>query len=129
MSEEPPKPKTHQVELVATTRMHVTLHAAPLIVSRPELLAPALAQHEKSVVIENNQMERRFGTLVQWEQIARWLLIPILITWLLSQAIMRDYKLDASWRLDWKVQKLGGKITLTPTNPHPPPPKPQELPD
>ena len=29
MRQEPPKLKTHQVELVATTRMHVTLHAAP----------------------------------------------------------------------------------------------------
>jgi hypothetical protein len=109
--------------------MHVTLHAVPIIVSRPELLAPALAQREKSVVIENDEMERRFATLVRWQQIAPWLLIPILIAWLLNQAIVRDYKLDASWRLNWKVETLSGKITLTPTNPHPPPPKPPELPD
>ena len=50
---------------------------------------------------------------------ARWWLIPILIAWVLSQAIARDYKVDSLWHLDWKIElTFEGKIILTPTDHH-----------
>jgi hypothetical protein len=117
VSEEPPKPKTHRVELASTVQATVTLHAVPIIVSRPEQLAPALVQREKSVVIENDEMKRKFAKFASWQEAARWWLIPLLICWILNQAIVHDYKIDASWHLNWKVERtFDGKITLTPTD-------------
>jgi hypothetical protein len=119
VSEQPAKPITHHVLAATSIKVApVTLQAAVLRVNRPEELAPALAQREKTVVIENDAMQRRFAAFAQWQQAARWWLIPILIAWLLNQAIVRDYKIDASWRYIWKVeQTFEGKVTLTPTDP------------
>lgn len=126
------EPKIHQVSLRAHVQSTLTANATVIAVTRPEQLAPALAQREKIVVIENNEMQRRFAKLLQWQQATRWWLIPILVAWLLHQAIVRDYKIDASWRYIWKVeQTFEGKITLTPT-PHPLPqekPPPPEFPN
>jgi hypothetical protein len=132
MSEDNPQPETHRVNLHAHTQAVASARATFIAVTLPQQLAPALAQRQRAVIIENAEMQRRFTAFVQWQQAARWWLIPILIAWLLNQAIIRDYKIDASWRYIWKVERtFEGKITLTPTDPHPPreKPLPSEIPD
>jgi hypothetical protein len=92
------------------------MQAAVITVTRQEELAAALGQGKKSVVIDNDELKQRFATFAYWQE-ARWWLIPILISWVLSQAIAKDYKIDASWHLNWRVERnFDGRITLMPTN-------------
>ena len=90
----------------------------------------------RAVVIENDAMQRKFANLAYWQQASVWWLIPLLIAFLINQAIVHQYKIDASWQLNWKIERtFEGKISLTPTN-HPPPqqqtqppPPPPQFPD
>lgn len=111
-------PVTHHVLLAATTKMAVKMQAAVITVTRPEQLAPALAQRGKSIAIENDEIKRKFANIALVESLGRWWLVPTLAAWILSQAISNHYKIEAPWRLNWKILSADGKITLTPTD-HP----------
>lgn len=63
MSEEPGKPKTHSLEAHFSASANVSAAAAVLRVTRPEELAPALAQRDKVVLIENDEIGRKFVKL------------------------------------------------------------------
>lgn len=113
-------PTTHQVLATMGMPLETTLQVSTVIVRRPQELASALAQREKSVVIENDDMKLKFARLVFWQGF-KWLVLPGLIAWILSLAIAKDYKIDASWHIKWMVgQTFDGKITLTPINNHQP---------
>jgi hypothetical protein len=108
-------PTTHHVLAAATTNLAVTIQAAVLTVNSPAELAVALSQRQKPVLIENDELKRKFATLAYLQE-ARWWLIPILLSWVLCQAIAKNYKIDASWHLNWRIERtFDGKITLTPT--------------
>jgi hypothetical protein len=97
----------------------VHLGAANLTVSQPALLAPALQQHEKQVVIENDQIAPDFIRLLRWkerEKTNRIAFVATLIALVLSMAIANKYHLEFRWYLKWKVEEIGGKITLTPSS-------------
>jgi hypothetical protein len=97
----------------------------------------ALAQREKIVVIENDEMQRVLARYAFWKSITPWLIIPLLLSWVLSQTIANRYKLHTSWHLDWGVGRtFDGKLTLTPTDrrlpqqpTQPPPAPPPQFPD
>jgi hypothetical protein len=113
-------PKTHQVTVTMGMTLETLVQVSTVLVTRPEGLAPALAQRDKSIVIENDEMKLRFARLVFWEGFIRWLVFPTLIAWILSQAIAKNYKIDASWHLHWNVGRtFDGKITLTPAGKQP----------
>jgi hypothetical protein len=110
-------PKTHQVAVTMT--LGTIVQVSTVLVTRPEDLAPALARRDKSIVIENDEMKLRFARLLFWEGF-KWLVVPTLIAWILSQAIARNYKIDGSWHVHWNVGRtFDGKITLTPTDKQP----------
>ncbi len=93
------------------------MNATVIRVTRPGELAPALAQREKTVVIESDEMQRVFARYAFWKSTIPWLMIPPLISWLLSQIIASTFELDASWHLNWEVGRtFGGKLSLTPTD-------------
>ena len=97
--------------------LETTLQVAVMTVVRTEQLAPALAQHQKSVVIENEELKEKFSRLVYWQE-ARWWILATLVYWLLSQAIANQYKIEGEWHIKWKIeQSIDGKITLTPHSP------------
>jgi len=86
---------------------------------QPALLAPALQQHEKQVVIENDQIAPDFIRLLRWkerEKTYRIAFVATLIALVLSMAIANKYHLEFRWYLKWKVEEIGGKITLTPSS-------------
>jgi hypothetical protein len=98
-----------------TPQSVVHLGAASLTVSNPALLAPALRQNEKPVVIENDQIAQDFLRLLHWKE-RRIAFVATLIALVLSMAIANKYNLEFSWYWKWKVEEIGGKITLTPSS-------------
>jgi hypothetical protein len=110
-----PAPKVHHVLVGAPMHMEVTLAVATLRVTRTEEFAPALAQREKSIVIEDQELKKQLARLAYLQEM-RWWLIPALLASILSQSIAHNYKIDASWHLNWKIERtFDGKLTLTPT--------------
>ena len=95
------------------------LAVAEVVVRTPQELAPALAQHEKKIVIDNPQIAKHFIWLAYWRE-AKWPLVAFLIYHLLQMAIAHHYKIEAEWHMNWKIERsVNGKITL-----HPPAPTP-----
>ncbi|MCP1761922.1 hypothetical protein [Bradyrhizobium japonicum] len=82
-------------------------------VARPDQLRDALSQKNKPVVIDDEQMAAHFRRLQAWQEARLWF-IPSLIAALIAYSISQHYQVDLSWRLNWKVNTLDGKITLTP---------------
>lgn len=80
-------------------------------VTRPDELPAALAQRTKQVVIENDRLERIFSTFLYWSTV--WLFGGFL-AWLIAFGIEHGYKIETSLIYDWKIQRIDGKITLTP---------------
>jgi hypothetical protein len=106
---------------------HHILVDAPLIVGSPSFGIPtlrvinakelpaALAQREKTIVIEGDKLTRPFSWLAYWQE-ARWWFIAWLVYRVLTTIIANQYHLDAEWHLSWKIERtFDGKITLTPT--------------
>jgi hypothetical protein len=106
-------PAIHHVGQHFTTPQRVTMIAALVTVLQPEQLAGALGQREKAVVIEHVNLAREFSRIAYWQE-ARWWFIAALVYRLLTFAIAHQYQIGAEWHLNWKVQTLDGKITLTP---------------
>jgi hypothetical protein len=84
-----------------------------VIVRQPSELIPALAQHQKPVVIEDPRIAERFRSVQGWQEARMWV-FGSLIAAMAAFAIAKEYKLELSWHRDWKVQTMDGKITLTP---------------
>src|SRR5438445_8392315 len=78
-------------------------------VTKPDQLPSALAQKNKLVVIENNEMARRFLRLQRWQEARKWIFSAIVVA-VFYYAISRDYKIEVSWHRDWKVNTLDGKV-------------------
>jgi hypothetical protein len=62
---------THNVEVNIMGVSAVGL-AMEIIVRQASELAPALRQHEKTVVIDNYEIERRFQRLLAWREARNW---------------------------------------------------------
>jgi hypothetical protein len=88
VSEETPQPKTHHVSLTARAQAVASVSAVVITITQPEQLAPALAQRDKTVVIANDEMARRFARFAEWQRSARWGLIAFAVAWLINQAIV-----------------------------------------
>jgi hypothetical protein len=102
---------THHVLVAAPISVAVSVGTAVLRITRRDELPAALAQRTKPVVIENDEIERRLSTLERWRttRFFGWLIAA-----LIALAIAQQYKLDFGWSLNWKIDRLDGKITLTP---------------
>jgi hypothetical protein len=87
--------------------------AGEIVVRTSGELASALRQRKKLVVIENAEMEARFQKLLAWREARNWF-VAVLGAGLLAYAISRDYKIEASFEKDWKIERSNAKITLTP---------------
>lgn len=85
-----------------------------IIVRAADELAPALRQREKPVVIEDAELARRFQRLLEWREARNWL-VAVIGAGLIAYAISMSYKVEIGFEKDFKLQKLNGKITLTPT--------------
>jgi hypothetical protein len=101
--------------IVPTAYVNVNLFAPALIVTRASELAPALTQRERPVVIQNDELERKFSRVERWrDRENTYRFLAALIAGLLALAIAYQYKIDASWHSDWKMDRIDGKIALTP---------------
>ena len=103
---------THHVLVAAPISVAVSVGTAVLRVTRRDDLPSALAQRTKPVVIENDELARRLSVLERWRTTR---FFHCLIAALVALAIAQQYKLDFGWSLNWKLDRLDGKITLTPT--------------
>jgi hypothetical protein len=106
---------THQ--LVATTFVNQSVIFSPVVmrVTRPSELPGALAQRASPVVIEDEGLERSFARFERWQaQQNTYRYIATLIALMVALAIAYGYGIEASWSWKWNVQRLDGKITLTP---------------
>ena len=84
-----------------------------IVVHTPNELADALRQREKPVVIDNKEMAARFSSLQHWQEARMWFFGSLIFA-MLAFAIAKNYKIEASWHRDWKVNTMDGKLTLTP---------------
>src|ERR1700687_1627684 len=103
----------HNVAVNISSASAVTV-AGELIVRQGNELAPALRQREKPVVIENPEIERRFQRLMEWREARNWL-VAFFGAGLIAYAISMNYKVEVGFEKDFKLERLNGKITLTPT--------------
>ena len=104
MSDERREPTRHHILAAAGITVGApAVEMAVLRVVRPEELAPALAQRELPVVIENDELQRRFEPLVRWQQWPAWSLIPIVLTLVMGLVMAFHYNLDAFWRYKWSL--------------------------
>jgi hypothetical protein len=55
-----------------------------IAVRTPNELAPALAQREKPVVIENDELAKRISRLAYWQEARRWWFIAALFSGLVA---------------------------------------------
>ena len=104
----------HNVAMFEATEADDTL-TATVSVTRPDQLAAALRQRSKPVVIENNDLERSFSRLEFWqgrEGTLRY--VATLVFALLALAMALRYGIDFNWQRDRKLDRLDGRITLTP---------------
>jgi hypothetical protein len=103
----------HNISIGLHIDQDVFFSAEVIRVTKPDELPPALAQKDKSVVIEDPKMAERFRSLQAWQE-ARYWFFGTLITAAIAFAISQNYKIELSWHRDWKVNTLDGKVTLTP---------------
>jgi hypothetical protein len=102
----------HQV-LIEVVPLKLTTHAPVLRVTRRDEFPAALAQRTKTVVIDNAEIEHSLSSIERWRTV-RFLGVGVLVAAVISLAIAQRYKIDFSWTLNWKIERLEGKITLTP---------------
>jgi hypothetical protein len=95
----------------------LTLSSLPptLRVTRREELPAALAQREKPVVIADSDIETLFEIIERGRSI-RLLGVGIIIASVVCYGITLKYKIEWNWQYHWDIQRLDGKITLTPTS-------------
>ncbi len=102
----------HEVSVDLFVDADVFFSPEVIRVTRPDQLAPALAQRTKAVVIDNPEMEKRFQSMQAWANV-RFIgtLIALLIAFAIAQG---KHEVALSLKRDWKQNTLEGKITLTP---------------
>jgi len=84
----------------------------------PAELAPALQQSERTVQIENPEMQLKFRRLLLLERLSKLILVGWLAHFLgdiTLKAIEKDYQVQGTVWHDWKMKKSGATITLTPS--------------
>jgi hypothetical protein len=114
---------THNVTINVESGSYVTLVADAILIKRPSELAPALRQRAQPIVIENRDIEVKFRRYLFLERLTRVILIGSVAHMMmgaLQKAIEKDFKIEASIWHEWKINKTGGSITLTPTKPEKP---------
>jgi len=108
-----PVPQHHHIE-IPTVQIGIKVHAPILTVTRVEQLAPALAQRQQPVVIDNPKIEQSLERFYARERTIRMGIFAFLVGWIVQQAIAHQLKIDISLLHDWKANKTEGKLTLTP---------------
>lgn len=105
------------IEILATVAGEGSLRVDTIVVKTITELAPALAQRTSPIVIDNDEIERRLTKLERWQK-WKWewwtFGIAALVAAVLAWAIAKDYKIDAKWHMQWKVERFDGRLTLTP---------------
>jgi hypothetical protein len=100
-----------------TVHATTTFHAPVLRVTRRDELSAALAQRTAPVVIDSEELEPTFARLERWQnRETTYRFIALLIAALLAFAISQRYGIDASWHSNFKLERIDGKITLTPSS-------------
>ena len=108
---------THHVLVATTGHINVTLNPVVMRVTTTSELPSALSQRTNSVVIDNPELECKLSRIEFWQgREGTYRFLGVLIASLLALAIAFQYKIDASWTRDSKLDRIDGKITLTPTN-------------
>ena len=108
---------THNVTVNIGGASAVALAGHFIVVTRSDELAPALRQHEKPVVIDNEQISAKFRRLGYWESNRQTFLLgwtAALLAMLLAYAISQQYGIDAGWKAKWSQVEFEGKLKLTP---------------
>jgi hypothetical protein len=107
---------THHVTIGMQQGQALNLATDVIRVTRRGDLAPALKQHAKSVVIENDELDRSFSRLEFWEEReGTYRFAATLIALIVALGLGLQYKLDLNWKADWKLGRFDGKIMFTPT--------------
>jgi hypothetical protein len=99
-----------------TDQSNLTVEAAVLRVTRASELPSALAQRTAPVVIDSEELEPSFARLERWQSREKtYRFIAMLIAALLAYAISQRYGIDASWHSNFRMDRIDGKMTLTPS--------------
>jgi hypothetical protein len=96
-------------------RYTISGQPAVLRVARREDLPAALAQRENPVVIDNPEIEKHFAIAERWRTV-RFLGLSVIVAFVICFGIALKYKIEWNWQYHWDIQRLDGKITLTPTS-------------
>ena len=114
---------TRNLSIGIETGQIVTQIATPIFIRGSSDLAPALRQREQPIVIENREIDLKFRRYVFLEGLTKLILIgwcAHLLSGAVLKAIEKDYHVQGTAWHDWKINKSGGSITLTPTKPEKP---------
>jgi hypothetical protein len=107
---------THSVLIPMTGQSNLTVQAAVIRVTRASDLLSALAQRTAPVIIDSKELEPSFARLERWQSREKtYRFIAMLIATLLAYAISQRYRIDVSWHTNFKLERIDGKITLTPS--------------
>ncbi|SRR5713226_8425032 len=110
---------THNVTINLAGASAVAVSAELIVVKRSNELAPALRQRGKPIVIENKEVELKFRRYLFLERLSRLILIGWLahsLSGIVLKAIEKEYQVQGTIWHEWKIDKSGGTITLTPKN-------------
>ena len=110
---------THNVTINLAGASAVAVSAELIVVKRSNELAPALRQRGKPIVIENKEVELKFRRYLFLERLSRLILIGWLahsLSGIVLKAIEKEYQVQGTVWHEWKIDKSGGTITLTPKN-------------
>jgi len=110
---------THNVTINLAGASAVAVTAELIVVKRSNELAPALRQRGKPIVIENKEVELKFRRYLFLERLSRLILIGWLahsLSGIVLKAIEKEYQVQGTIWHEWKIDKSGGTITLTPKN-------------
>ncbi len=108
----------HYATAVLAGQSNLTVQAEVIRVTRASELPAALAQRTARVVIDSEELEPSFARLERWKHRENtYRFIAVLIAALVAYAISQRYGVDASWHSTFKLERIDGKITLTPPSP------------
>jgi hypothetical protein len=112
---DPNDPVTHHLEANILQPQSPTITAAVLTVTRPEELAPALRQRDRSVAIQNAELEPQFARIHFFQgREGTYRYLGTLMAMLLILLMALRYGFDVRLLLDRKLEKTDLYFTLTP---------------